>query len=156
MTGIEDIKKSALALGACDKVESIDSINDAVSLLMTPQGREFALNTGYPTLDIWQEVWDKMPDDDEPRINGMYILVDSVSAILHNEDCIMAGGSKLAVDFNKPDKLHHIIAMHGAEVEINASNYAVVTVTSINATVKITNDGTAKVTVEQSEKGGSQ
>ena len=156
MTGIEEIKKSALALGACGKVESINSIEEAVKLLMTPQGREFAVKTGFPTLDTWQEVWDKMPEDEEPRISGVYILVDSVKAILHNEDCIVVGKSKLSVDFNKPDKLHYIIAMHGATVEINASNYAVVTVSSINATVKINNDGTAIVTVEQSEKGCRQ
>ena len=156
MTGIEEIKKSALALGACGKVESINSIEEAVKLLMTPQGREFAVKTGFPTPETWREVWDEMSDDEEPLINGIYILVDSVKAILHNEDCIAVGGSKLAIDFNKPDRLHHIIAMHGAEVEIKVSNYAVVTVTSINAAVKIINDGTALVTMEQSEKGGSQ
>ena len=154
MTEIDYIKKDALKLGACEKVESINSVSDAVALLMTPQGREFALNTGFPTLDTWQKVWDNISEDEEPRINGIYILLDSVRVILHNVDCIVVGNSKLAVDFNKPDKLHHIIAMHGAEVEIKASDYAVVTVTSINATVKINNDGTAKVTMEKSEKGG--
>ena len=154
MTGIDDIKAMALAYGACNKVLGITSIKEAVELLMTPQGREFAVKNGFPTLDTWQEVWDKMPEDEEPRLSGIYILVDSVKAILHNEDCIVVGKSTLSVEFNKPDKLHYIIAMHGATVEIKASNYAVVTVTSINATVRIINDGTAKVTVEQSEKGG--
>lgn len=156
MTGINDIKKSAITLGACDKVEAINSIKEAVALLMTPQGREFALKTGYPTYDVCRKVWDELPEDEDTRINGIHFLVDSVKTILHNEDCIAVGISNLIVDFNRPDRLYHVIAMHGAKVEIYASNYAVVTVTSINAETIIHNDGTAKVSVEKSEKGGRQ
>lgn len=156
MISIIDIKNSALALGACNKVKSINSIEDAISLLLTPQGREFALKTGFPTYDIWKDYWNSLPEDDDCTRNGILFLVDSVKTILNNVDCIAVGISKLKVNAYGPNRIIHVIAMHGAEVEINASNYAVVTVTSINATVKITNDGTAKVTVEQSEKGGSQ
>lgn len=155
MTGINEIKAIALAYGACEKVSSISSINEALSLLMTPQGREFALKTGFPSYDICRKVRDKLPEDEDTRINGIHVLVDTVKTILHNEDCIAVGITNLTVDFNRPDKLHHVIAMHGAKVEIHASNYAVVTVTNINGDVKITTDGTAKVTVEQSEKGGA-
>ncbi|MDE5868763.1 MAG: hypothetical protein K2H18_00900, partial [Muribaculaceae bacterium] len=67
-------------------------------------------------------------------------------------DCIVAGISKSKISVYGPKRIIHVIAMHGAEVEINASNYAVVTVTNVNAKVKIINDGTAIVTVEQTEK----
>ena len=149
MTVINDIKKSALALGACGKVESINSIEEAVKLLMTPQGREFALKTGFPTPETWREHAHRAKE-----IHEVYLDLKNVLVI--NQDCVCVGDSAISVELDNPDKLYHVIAMHGAEVEINASNYAVVTVTSINATVRITNDGTAKVTVEQSEKGGSQ
>lgn len=155
MTGINDIKEKALELGACDKVISITSISDAVKLLLTPQGREFALKTGFPTYEACRKVWDELPEDEDTQINGIHFLVDSVKTILHNEDCIAVGISNLLVDFNRPDRLHHVIAMHGAKVEVHASNYAVVTVTNIGSTVRISNDGTAHVIVEQSEKGGS-
>ena len=157
MTGINDIKKYALALGACNKVESINSIGDAIALLMTPQGREFALKTGFPTYEIWRDLWDSLDEDSDPMINNTHLLVDTVKTeLMTGKDCLAVGISKVKVNAYGPKRIIHVLAMHGAEVEINASNYAVVTVTSINATVKIINDGTAKVTVEQSEKGGSQ
>ena len=149
MTGIDNIKKTALELCACKKVESINSISDAIDLLMTPQGREFAIKTGFPSLEVWRENERRVKDIQE-------IYLDLKNVLVINHDCICIGDSVISVELDNPDKLYHVIAMHGAEVEINASNYAVVTVTSINATVKITNDGTAKVTVDQSEKGGSQ
>ena len=145
MTGIEEIKKSALALGACNKVESINSIEDAIALLMTPQGREFVLKTGFPSLDLW-------------RITANHILLpdcvflDEDKYDVDESNVVIVGESSVSIIADKLESLYHIIAMHGAEVEIKASNYAVVTVTSINSTVKINNDGTAIVTVEQSEK----
>ncbi|MBD5278928.1 MAG: hypothetical protein HDS35_00065 [Bacteroides sp.] len=147
MTGINDIRRLAIALGACDKVESIKSVSDAVDLLMTPQGREFALKTGFPTLEVWRANVEKV--NATPRV-----FLDTLNVNVGNHNCVAIGNTKLHVNLNGVDQLYHVIAMHGAEVEINASNYAVVTVTSIKATVRITNDGTAKVTVEQSEKGG--
>ncbi len=157
MTGIDDIKQTALALGACGKVESINSTGDAISLLMTPQGREFALKTGFPTYKMWKKFWDNLPEDAPTEINGIHFLVDSVKTIFRNDkDCIAVGISNIIVHAQNPKRLIHVIAMHGATVEIHASNYAVVNVTSINSTVTVKNDGTAIVTVEQSEKGGLQ
>lgn len=148
MTGINDIKAMALAYGACNKVLGITSIKEAVELLMTPQGREFAVKSGFPTLDTW-----RMHPYDVDR-SEMVLLDMGVDNFSVNEDYIVVGNTSLEATFDCPDRLYYIIAMHGATVEIKASNYAVVTVTSINATVNIINDGTAKITVEQSEKGG--
>ncbi len=155
MIEINEIKAMALAYGACDKVTSLNSIGDAISMLMTPQGREFALKTGFPTYQVWRDFQDSLGEDDPCEINGIIFLVDSVKTIVYT-DCIAVGSSKMIVRAISPRKLIHIIAMHGAEVEIEASNYAVVSVTSINSTVTVKNDGTAIVSVEQSEKGGSQ
>ncbi|MBD5319356.1 MAG: hypothetical protein HDS07_00420 [Bacteroides sp.] len=149
MIKIDDIKAMAYTLGACNKVESINSIADAVGLLLTPQGREFALKTGFPSIELWRTTANHilLPD---------CVFLDEDKRGVDESDVVIVGESSVSIVADKPIKLYHIIAMHGAEVEINASNYAVVTVTSINATVRITNDGTAKVTVEQSGKGGSQ
>lgn len=149
MTGINCIKETALNLGACYKVESINSISAAIALLMTPQGREFALNTGFPTPEAWR--------DNSAAVNavpGVYLDNPDVNVVNHN--CVAIGNTILRVGFSGTDLLYHVIAMHGAKVEINASKYAVVTVTNINADVTVTNDGTAVVRVEQSEKGGNR
>ncbi|MDE7440645.1 MAG: hypothetical protein K2M69_00555 [Muribaculaceae bacterium] len=149
MTGINFIKETAHNLGACGRMDSINSVNEAVELFMSPQGREFALKTGFPTYEIWRSFYDSLDEDAEPRINDIYILVDSVKTILHNQECIVIGNSNITIDYSDQKRLYHVIAMHGAAVEIHASDYAVVTVTNIKSTVKIINDGTAEVTVEQ-------
>lgn len=149
MTGIENIKEAALALGACGKVESINSISDAIALLMTPQGREFSLRTGFPSLDVWRH-----NADGANAIPSVYL--DTKNVFVSNHDLIAVGDSEVCATLKGADRLYHVVAMHGAKVGINASNYSVVTVTNINAEVKISNDGTAHVEVEQSEEGGSQ
>ncbi len=150
MIGINDIKKSALALGACKKINDVRTVGDAINLLQTPQGLEFALKTGFPSLEMWRETACCV------YLPEIVLLDMEEDNSCENDDCIIVGDTTLIASYNKPDKLHHIIAMHGSTVEINASNYAVVSVTSINSTVTVKNDGTAIVTVEQSEKGGSQ
>ena len=160
MTGIDDIKAMALASGACNKVLGITSIKEAVELLMTPQGREFALKTGFPTLRVWSSNKDALKDWNKQSANPLYdfqsklVAINEPSCRGNNIDMIIVGDTKCTSNFSNPYRLYHLIVMHGAEVEIYASNYAVVTVTNIGAIVKIHNDGTAHVTVEQSEKGG--
>lgn len=147
MRGTEDIKRTALALGACGKAERINTTEDAIALLMSPQGREFALKTGFPDLETWRG-----HREDANRCPGTY--VDTRNVFASNHDTIAIGDAEVRVTLNRGDKLYHIMAMHGARVEIQASNYAVATVTAIDATVRVTNDGTARVRVEQTEKGG--
>lgn len=145
MTGIDNIKEAALALGACGKVESINSISDAIALLMTPQGREFALRTGFPSLDVWRD-----NAEGANAIPGVYL--DTKNVFVSNHDSIAVGDSEVCATLKGADRLYHVVAMHGATVEIHATDFAVVTVSIIGGTLKcVRNDGTAKVTVEQSE-----
>lgn len=145
MKGIENIKKRALEIGACTKVKSLESIKSAVELLLTPQGREFAMKTGFPSLDTWRANKDHIADLPE-----VFLDIEKGEAV--NQDCVCIGDSDVSVELNNTARLYHIIAMHGASVEINASDYAVVTVNEIGSKIKIKNDGTAIVTVEQKEK----
>ncbi len=147
MRGIEEIKKTALELGACGKINDVSTIKEAINLLQTPQGKEFALKTGFPDIETWRR--NMVAANGCP---GTY--VDNRNVFASNHDIIVVGDAEARVTLNRPDKLYHVIAMHGATVEIHACNYAVVSVTSIDATVRVTNDGTAIVRVEQTEKGG--
>ena len=149
MTGIEEIKKSAHALGACGKVESINSIEEAVKLLMTPQGREFAVKTGFPPLETWRKESgeiDKIPE----------VLLDTPKCTVNGRDLIAVGNTELTATYTEPDRLHHITVMHGARVTVVAKNYAVVTVSSYDAEVKVKDDGKALVYVEEAKKKGEQ
>lgn len=141
MMGIDNIKKSARSLGACEKIESITSISQAIELMFSPQGREFALKTDYPYLDVWRENKDAFRD-----IHGIYI--DTTNIVVNNHNVIAVGDAEVSVTLNGTDRLYHIIAMHGAKIKLYVKNYAVATVTSVKATIEIFNDNTAAIDIE--------
>ena len=149
MTGINDIKAMALAYGACSKVLGITSIKEAVELLMTPQGREFAVKSGFPTLQMCRECSFELSRI--PRV-----LLDTSSPMICGQDLLAIGDTKVTAVFSEPDRLHCIVAMHGAKVTVKATNYAVVTVSSYNSEVVTETDGTALVYVEESGKKGGE
>lgn len=149
MKGIDNIKRSAAELGACRKLDPVEYVGDAIALLMTPQGREFALKTGFPDLQVWRA-------NREAARDAIGVYLDTHNVFASNHDVVAVGDSVVSLEVSGTQRLYHVLAMHGAQVEINASDYAVVTITNIGATVRIHNDGTAKVTVEQSEKGGTK
>ncbi len=138
---LEDIRRSALESGACALIRNAASVRQAVSMLLTPQGREFALKTGFPSLALWRRHKENLGMED--------VLIDCGQAIAEDCDFIAVGDSRIMASFSGPARLHHVVAMHGAEVEIHASNYAVVTVTAVNASVIVHDDPTAIVTVEE-------
>lgn len=142
MMGIDNIKKSALAFGACEKVNDVRTIKDGIQLLQTPQGREFAMKTGYPSLETWRENADS--------IDMLDVFLDCGEAEVKDCDFIAVGDCRIKASFSAPDQLYHVIAMHGAEVLIEAKNYAVLIATNIESKMDISNDGTAIVNVEQS------
>lgn len=150
MIAINEIKAIALAYGACSKVSGITSIKDAIELLMTPQGREFAVKSGFPTLEMCRECATEMNS-----IQKVY--VDTVNVYVNGHDILAIGNTEVIAKYSEPDKLYKVVAMHGAKVNILATNYAVVTVSSYDSEVVVEDDGTALVFVEESKgEGGSQ
>lgn len=142
-TGIEEIRNQALGLGACDKAKDIGSVKEAVDMLLTPQGREFAMKTGFPTLDAWRA------NARDVKALG-YVFLDSGKASWFNQDLIAVGNTDFELTLNGSGRLYKVIAMHGAKVTVTAKEYAVATVTSIDATVEVINeDGTAVITQEK-------
>lgn len=147
MTDINEIKAMALAYGACGKASGITSIKEAIELLMTPQGREFAVRTGFPTLAMCREC-----RDEANAIPGAY--VDTANLLMNSRDILAIGNTEVNVRYSEPDHLYKVVAMHGAKVNITATNYAVVTVSSYDSEVVVEHDGTALVFVEESKKKG--
>lgn len=144
ITGIEDIRKNALRLGACAKAKELGSIKEAVDLLLTPQGREFAMKTCFPDLATWRE------NPYEVDNTEMVLLDMGSDNYAENEDCIAVGNTTLEILFDNPDRLYHVMAMHGAKIIIKARNYAVVTVTNVRGKIRVINeDGTAVITEEK-------
>lgn len=143
MIGINDIKTDARRLGACGMINGLASIREAVNLLMTPQGREFALKTGFPSLEIWRNNMEEISSFAD-------VLLDKGNCSVSNCDFVAVGDSDVNASFSGVGQLYHVVAMHGAKVRVKASNYAVITVTSVSSSVEISNeDNTAFINIEQ-------
>lgn len=139
---VEDIISTAKRLHACGTLSQITDLKSAIEVLLTPQGREFALNTHYPTLQIFRENKEDFKGFDN-------VFVDSGAVVSDCRDIVAVGDSDVVVYAIDPKSLYHIVVMHGATVRIDARNYAVVTVTSVNGNVESSTDGTAIIKIEE-------
>lgn len=139
---MEEILKTLHRLNACDISSQITDIKTAIGVLLTPQGREFALNTNYPTLAAFRENMAILADMDN-------VFVDSGSIVTDKYNIVAVGNSDITLYAVGTEALYHVMAMHGATVKIDARNYAVVTATSVGGNIEFTNDGTAVIAIEE-------
>lgn len=139
---IEKILREAHGYKACDKTDGITDMQSAITTLLSPQGREFALNTGYPTLSVFRENMESVS-----KVRGVF--ADRGKCLASNMDCVAVGDTDLTLSLSGTDRLYHVMAMHGAHVTVDARRYATVTVTKAGGTVSVTGDGTAAVNIEE-------
>lgn len=139
---ISNIMAGAVKRGACAAAEGVTTFREAVELLLSPQGREFAMRTGYPWISTWRE-----NADEADRCAGVYLDCGSCRAV--NADCVAVGRTEMALTLHGAERLYRVVAMHGARVRLNAGGYAVATVTEAGGTVEVVNDGTAIITIER-------
>lgn len=138
---IQKIITTAIRLNACDIISQITDIKSAIGVLLTPQGREFAKATKYPTLDAFRENKENLAVMDNVYIDSDVVLTD-------NYNVVAVGKSDVTVYAFGTEALYHVIAMHGATVKIDARDYAVVTAIAIDSNIEYTNDGTAVISIE--------
>lgn len=139
---VDKIVKVAQKYKACAKALEIDSIESAISVLLSPQGREFAINTKFPSIETFR-------DNKSALENLSNVLVDASATVSNIYNMVIAGDSEITFIASNTKALYHIVAMHGARVKIKASNYAVITATKINAEIECINDGTAIIKIEE-------
>lgn len=137
MITLENIRKQAKHYNACAKVEELSGWKEAVSTLLSPQGREFAVKTQYPSLDVWRDMIDLSKE-------GVYLDRKGVVATDYNN--IFVGDTTAVVVADKNEQIYHIMAYHGATVVVYARKYSVVNITEIgDVNVNVVTDGTSKV-----------
>ena len=139
---MDELMKYLNGLGACSLKGEVDSLESAIRMMFSPQGREFCIKTGFPTLDFLRKHREELN-----AIPG--VCIDKGYVLTHNHDVIAAGNTALTVIADKPDAIYKPIAMHGASITVKTSCYAVVTATEICGNIVTLNDGTAKVTIEK-------
>ena len=143
-SAVDKIRAGAQELGACNKANGIRSFADVANSLFSPQGREFALKHDFPTIELWRSAKSECSN-----LSGYEIYVDVPTFTLHldgmRQHVALIGDTTARINIDAPDALHHIILMHGASVEVNASNYATFTLEADKSSAYILNlDNTAK------------
>lgn len=147
MKRIDDIKAKALGIGACEKIGDVIDYESLIKLFFSPQGREFCYKHNYPTLEVFRSIRDE--------VKPHRVFVDSGNIEAYNEPYIaLVGDTHAKIKVRGVDALYHIVLMHGATAEIEASHYAVVHIQNISGgDVAIHNDKTTKIHYEHQSNG---
>lgn len=145
---MEELRRYLNGLGACNMKLDIDSLESAIRMMFTPQGREFCVKTGFPTIEFLRKHKERLNTIPGVFIDCWNISLHSLNSKYPN--LLISGLTRASIHITKPIHLHKIIVAHKAKLTLNANDYAVVTITKIgDAEIEIINDGTAKVTIER-------
>ena len=137
MIEVKDILNKAIGLGACSQSSKATDWKSLVWLFFSPQGCEFCKRINYPSLEMFRSMKGNVESF------GVHIE-ENVKAV--NEDKAIIGGTA-ELTFQGTDKAYKVIIMHGGNVRIKISNYAVVRIENISGNYEIINDGTGKVLI---------
>lgn len=136
---ISDIQAAALLLGACDKINDVDSWASLCRLFFTSQGQEFCEQHNFPTIETFREI------KDDVREQCVFVDCGDIEVPSQPYTCIV-GDTQATIKASGVKYRHTIILMHGASATIEASDYAVVRVVNISGgSVNINKDNTVKV-----------
>lgn len=139
METVNDIMKSALQLGACNKSNGVTDWKSLVWLFFSPQGREFCQERNFPSLLMFRGIAE--------NVKPYNVFVDAGKIEKSNPGNIgIIGNTHAVITVNDNTKVHKVILMHGAKAKIKASNYAVILLVNIgNCEVEIEKDNTVAI-----------
>lgn len=125
MKAIDEILQKALQMGACNKSNGVTDWRTLVWLFFTPQGIEFCEKNNFPTLEMFKEI--------KEDVEAYNVFVDAGVQKRSNDSCVALIGPKTKGElvYDDNSKVHKVIVMHGAKVDIVARNYAVVRLVNI-------------------------
>ena len=123
---VSHIVTKAKLKGACDLINLYDSIEDLYKLLFSPQGREFCQMHNFPGHNLWKLI--KRRYD----IKSFNIFIDEGEvALSYAHTATFIGKTKARINCFGSKNRYQIQVQHGASVEINARDYAVVVILNI-------------------------
>lgn len=110
----------ARRLRACDVFTGEETtIAEVVAKLHSIEGLEFLLISGFPTLELFREYKDALPE-------GCGVYVDAGEINLHDTlDAILVGDTHATGEYTRT-KCHKITAVYGASATVDAYEFAVV------------------------------
>ena len=110
----------ARRLRACDVFTGEETtLAEVVAKLHSVEGLEFLLLSGFPTLELFREYKDALPE-------GCGVYVDAGEINLHDAlDAILVGDTHATCKYRRT-KCHKLTAVYGAEATVDAYEWAVV------------------------------
>jgi hypothetical protein len=125
MKAIDEILQKALQMGACNKSNGVTDWKTLVWLFFTPQGIEFCQKNNFPTLEMFREI--------KEEVEGFNVFVNAGVQKRSNDSCVALIGPKTKGElvFDDNTKVHKVIVMHGAKLDIVLRNYSVVRLINI-------------------------
>lgn len=133
---MEEFFGEARRLGACDLLMGARSEEELLRLLLTPQGVEFCLGKGFPSMRLLRPFRGELAES-----LGVYIEAD---VELRNPRRVYLAGCRAVLRFGGA-RGYNVVIAHGSEVEIHASDYAVVFVHGDRSNLRIVTEGEAVV-----------
>jgi len=110
----------ARRLRACDVFTGEETtLAEVVAKLHSVEGLEFLLLSGFPTLELFREYKDALPE-------GCGVYVDAGEINLHDAlDAILVGDTQVKATYEQIE-CHKLTAVHGASATVDAYEFAVV------------------------------
>lgn len=137
MIEVKDILNKAIGLGACSQSSKATDWKSLVWLFFSPQGCEFCKSINYPSLEMFRSM--------KGNVESFGVHIEENVKTVNEDKAIIGGTAELT--FQGTDKAYKVIIMHGGNVRIKISNYAVVRIENISGYYEIINDGTGKVLI---------
>lgn len=129
MITAQGIKKIALEMGACELIHEADSIGSLVSLMGTPQGREFCKVHEFPVLEIFCQHKDEL--------KALNVFVDAGKIAIDDIDnVVIVGETEALIRYTKIDKPYHVMVMHGAKAKVIAYGYSICQIVNVGGEVE--------------------
>lgn len=139
MNKINDIKATALSIGACDKICKVTDYASLVKLFFSPQGQEFCETNNFPTHSYFKVI----KKDVKPH--NVFVDCGQIS-IFNTPQIALVGKTHAKIKVSGLDSVYTVMLMHGATAEIEASDYAVLKIVNISGgEVAIHNDNTTRI-----------
>lgn len=136
MIDLQRVQATALRKGACEKIADIRTVPELMELFYSPQGVEFAEKAHFPDIGMLRRY------KFELERYGVYVDCGPIEIKGRRYLCL-AGNTKAVVRASGSRFTYNIIVMHGACVEVAASDYAVIKVTDVAAgEIRVTKDAT--------------
>ena len=110
----------ARRLRACNVFTGEETtLAEVVAKLLSIEGLEFLLLSGFPTLELFREYKDALPE-------GCGVYVDAGEINLHDAlDTILVGDTQVKATYEQTE-CHNLTAVHGASATVDAYEWAVV------------------------------